>query len=329
MNKIGVFIGTRPELIKCMPLISSSDIYVPIFVQQHSDILNISYTKENHIISITEFCNNRLNNIIMSIMNSNILELPWKAVLVQGDTAVAFGGAISAYHRKIQVIHLEAGLRTYDLDNPWPEEGYRQMIDSVSNIALCPSVLSAENLKNEHFNGHIEIVGNTSIDAICSYNLVPYIGKKVIVTLHRRENWSQIPAFFEAIEQLANIYTDLTFIIPIHPNPEIKRHASIFKKVKVIDPISHIDMCKLLEECNCVISDSGGIQEEASFLGKYVYCCRKITERIELYDKYITYAATPDELISSFAPRQYLLPTSIIYGEGDAYLKINSFLKNI
>lgn len=329
MNKIGVFIGTRPELIKCMPLINSSDMYIPIFVQQHTDILDISLNKEYYTISITIFGDNRLNNIIMSIINSNVFNIQWNAILVQGDTAVAFAAAMTAFHRNIKIIHLEAGLRTYDLENPWPEEGYRRMIDSIANIALCPSANSAQNLINEKFTGEIEIVGNTSIDAINQYQLVPRIGNTVVITLHRRENWNQIKSFFEIIEELANSRPELKFILPIHPNPEIKKLGELFKCVQVINPLSHIEMCKLLAECNCIISDSGGIQEEASFLGKRVFCCRKVTERSELIDNYIVYTPTPESLKTLFTPQTELLPLSTIYGEGKAHLKINSYITNI
>jgi UDP-N-acetylglucosamine 2-epimerase (non-hydrolysing) len=329
MNKIGIFIGTRPECIKCLPLINSSSIYVPIFVQQHSDILTILEDRERHVIPITEFGNHRLNNIMMSIINSTVMDLPWKAILVQGDTAVAFAAALSAFHKKVPIIHLEAGLRTYDLENPWPEEGYRQMIDSIATIALCPGELSAQQLRQERFAGQIEVVGNTSIDAISHYHLTSTIGNKVMITLHRRENWHQIKEFFEVIEKLASQHPELTFVLPIHPNPEIKKLGALFHHVQVIDPLPHEEMCKLLAECNCIISDSGGIQEEASFLGKHVFCCRTITERTELIDDYLTYTPTPNALQLTFSPQTVLLPRSTVYGKGDAYLKINDYLKNI
>ena len=329
MNKIGIFIGTRPELIKCLPLINSSDIYVPIFVQQHTDIMNVPTNKEHYIIPIVEYGQNRLNNIMISIINSPIIDKSWKAILVQGDTAVAFAAAITAFNKKIKIIHLEAGLRTHDLENPWPEEGYRKMIDSIANIALCPSNQSAQNLIDEKFTGEIQIVGNTSIDAISNYNLNSNIGNTIVITLHRRENWDKIKNFFEVIEELANIYTDYNFVIPIHPNPEIMKLQTIFNRVKVINPLPHSDMCKLLSECNCIISDSGGIQEEASFLGKKVFCCRKVTERTELIDKYIIYTPTPECLKELFTPQKELLPKSIVYGEGKSYLKINEYLTNI
>lgn len=328
MKLIAVFIGTRPELIKCKPILNTSDIYIPIFINQHNDILDITFTKKYHFISITEYSNNRLNNILISIMTSNIFNMNWDAILVQGDTVVAFAAAVCAFHNKIKIIHLEAGLRTYDLENPWPEEGYRKMIDSIANIALCPSELSKNNLIKESFSGYIEVVGNTSIDAIKQYNLTPVIGDTVIITLHRRENWSQIQSFFETIEELAIKFPLLKFIIPIHPNPEIKKFSYIFNKVKVIDALSHIDMCKLLAECNCIISDSGGIQEEASFLGKRVFCCRKITERTELEDLYITYTPTPELLDLKFYEQTQLLASSHIYGNGFSHLKINTILNN-
>jgi len=264
----------------------------------------------------------------MSILQSDVFDQPWKAVMVQGDTAVAFAAALSAFHRKIRIIHLEAGLRTYNLDHPWPEEGYRQMIDSIADIALCPSIGAAENLVHERFHGPIEVVGNTSIDAILQHGLTPTMGNTVMITLHRRENWEQIPSFFKVIEELASTHPQLTFILPIHPNPDIKKAASIFQNVRVIEPLPHKEMCTLLADCNCIISDSGGIQEEASFLGKRVFCCRKVTERTELVDDYITYTSTPEELKSLFTPQTALLPRSRVYGDGNAHLKINAILTN-
>jgi UDP-N-acetylglucosamine 2-epimerase (non-hydrolysing) len=326
MKQIAVFIGTRPELIKCNPLLTSSPIYIPIFVQQHTTILDTSHNGNHHIIQIKDYGSNRLNNIIQSILSSDLFDLPWDAILVQGDTAVACAAALAALNSQKRIIHLEAGLRTYNLDHPWPEEGYRRMIDSIASFALCPSVGTAQNLKQEHFTGRIEIVGNTSIDAISKYNLTSKIGSSVIVTLHRRENWPQIKEFFEAIEQLAMRHLDLTFLLPIHPNPDIKRYSTLFQKVQVIDPVPHEKMCELLADCNCIISDSGGIQEEASFLGKRVFCCRQVTERTEIIDPYITFTSSPDSLLKLFKPQESLLPSSAIYGTGKAYLKINELL---
>jgi len=327
MKRIAIFLGTRPELIKCLPLIQSSSVYTPIFIEQHTDMLSDSYTTAKHTIKIQEFGSNRLNNILSSILHSDIFSLGWDAILVQGDTAVAFGAALTGFNQGIPVIHLEAGLRTYNNEHPWPEEGYRKMIDSITSIALCPSVVSSENLIREGFSGKIHVVGNTSIDAIHSYNLQSKIGSTVLVTLHRRENWHQIKGFFLAIEKLATQNPSLQFILSIHPNPLIKQYQSSFKHVQVIDPVPHKTMCEMLANCNCIISDSGGIQEEAGYLGKRVFCCRKVTERVELIDTYLTFTSTPEELLEKFYIQTELLPRSTIYGDGTTYIKTNSLFQ--
>jgi UDP-N-acetylglucosamine 2-epimerase (non-hydrolysing) len=329
MSRIAVFIGTRPELIKCKPLLDSSSIYLPVFVEQHSTLLSDVYVHATHKISITESSDNRLNNIISSILNANIWDTPFLAVMVQGDTAVAYAAALAAFHRGIKIIHLEAGLRTYNIQHPWPEEAYRRMIDVIADVGLCPSELSVQHLIDEKFKGIAVNVGNTSIDAICQYALYPKIGNKVIITLHRRENWARLAEFFEVIERLATLHTDLEFIIPLHPNPLIQKLQHILKNVRVIDPVPHYDMCKLIEECNCIISDSGGIQEEAGWLGKRVFCCRETTEREELLQYNVCLTPTPDELFTRFTPQTDILPAALCYGHGDACGKINTIIAHL
>jgi UDP-N-acetylglucosamine 2-epimerase (non-hydrolysing) len=324
MKNIAIIIGTRPEYIKCLPLLKSSNIYKLIYIEQHNDLIHINH--EHITIKIEEYSNSRLNNIISSLLHSPFFDRDWDAILVQGDTVVAFAAALTAFNKQIKVIHLEAGLRTHDNENPYPEEGYRKMIDAISSIGLCPSILSAENLKKEGFCGEIDIVGNTSIDVIKSYNITPQLSNKVLITLHRRENWAIIDKFFEVIERLANIYTTFEFILPIHPNPLIKKHINLFKKVKVIEPLNHKDLCEIIADCNCIISDSGGIQEEASFLGKKIFCCRKITERIELLHKYVVLTPTPEDLYTIFSIQTEILNSSTVYGNGDSCQKINTFL---
>jgi UDP-N-acetylglucosamine 2-epimerase (non-hydrolysing) len=317
-----VFIGTRPEWIKCAPLFVNPQ-FQPIFVAQQKELL------PEHsgfpTILINEFCENRLSNLVASILVADV----WSkaegvsAVLVQGDTAVAYAAAVAAFHRGLPVIHLEAGLRTRNLAHPWPEEGYRKMVDGIAAVALCPSKGAAAALKAESYGGQITIVGNTSIDAIAKYGLKPRIGTQVVVTLHRRENWALMREWFIAVEALAQKHVDLEFVIPVHPNPVIKDLADeIFKSVKVVPPLPHEAMCRLLADCNCVISDSGGIQEEAAFLGKRVFCCRVVTERDELVPTYVTLVPSPQELDSAFVPQHLLLPSATVYGCGEATEKI-------
>jgi UDP-N-acetylglucosamine 2-epimerase (non-hydrolysing) len=325
MNQIAVFIGTRPEFIKCEPLLASSTRYIPVFVEQHKDLVSLL---PGHRIQILESGADRLSTIVTSILSSPLwsTHLEVDAVLVQGDTTVAFAAALAAFHRGLPIIHLEAGLRTYNNSHPWPEEGYRRMIDTIATIGLCPSELAATNLRNEHFTGEIAIVGNTSIDAIKAYDLKPTIGNTVLVTLHRRENWSLIPEFFRAINTLAHRHPALTFILPMHPNPLIQAHKDLLTHVSIVIPMSHKDLCELIASCNCIISDSGGIQEEAGFLGKRVFCCRETTERTELLRHNVTLTPTPLILIEKFHPQTELLERATCYGVGDSVSLINAYL---
>lgn len=325
---IWVFLGTRPEWIKCAPLFVNP-VYIPIFVSQQKELL--PEHSAHPTIHVRDFCDDRLSNLVASILVADV----WttvatataggkpQAVLVQGDTAVAYAAAVAAFHRRIPVIHLEAGLRTRNLAHPWPEEGYRKMIDGLAAIALCPSEGAAANLRAESYGGIVEIVGNTSIDAIAKYQLTPRVGTQVLVTLHRRENWSAMREWFSAVEALAQRHTELQFVIPVHPNPMLRDlAATIFKTVRVVDPLPHADLCALLADCNCVISDSGGIQEEAAFLGKRVFCCRIATERDELCPAYVTLMESPADLNGIFTPQHLLLPRSTVYGCGDATSRV-------
>jgi UDP-N-acetylglucosamine 2-epimerase (non-hydrolysing) len=331
MTKIAVLFGTRPEFIKCKPLLTNSNELKAIYVEQHVELFDETFTTSVYKrICIENSSTCRLTNIVTSVLNSGIFDERWDAVMVQGDTAVAFAGALAAFHRSIPVIHLEAGLRTFDIQNPWPEESYRKSIDSMTSLAFCPTDVSMNNLRKEGYSGIAHIVGNTSIDVISSYNLKTHLGNKVLVTLHRRENWNVISEFFAVIEELAHTHPDLEFILPIHPNPAIRKNAeSIFKKVKVIEPLPHKELCELMASCNCIISDSGGIQEEASYLGKRVFCCRKVTERCEVLGSHVILTPTALELKTHFEKQTDSLEKSCIYGNGKTYLKVLEVIKSI
>jgi UDP-N-acetylglucosamine 2-epimerase (non-hydrolysing) len=324
MGEICVVFGTRPEWLKCKPLFDNQ-IFVPVFIKQHKD-MNID-VKSEYIIEVNEYGDDRLNNIICSLLLSDIFKKTWKAILVQGDTVVAFAGALAAFNKQIKIIHLEAGLRTHDLKNPYPEEGYRRMIDSITDIALCPCDSAAKNLINENFRGVIHIVGNTSIDVVSNYEFEPKIGKTVLITLHRRENWDIMEDLFKAIETLANRHPDYEFLFPIHPNPLFKKYIDIFEKTVVINPMTHRDMCLTLASCNCVISDSGGIQEEAAYFGKKVFCCRKTTERIDLLENHVVLTPTGLDLLNDFRIQTCLLSKATCYGIGDTSLKIKNIFE--
>lgn len=270
--------GTRPEWLKVKPLIKLLEVddFQLLFTGQHVDLLND--VKVDYKISISN-SSNRLDSIISDCL----LQFPnrnFRGVLVQGDTASAFACALAAFNRQIKIYYLEAGLRTYNLKHPYPEEGYRQMISRISDVNFAPTELSLGNLKNENVGGISFVTGNSVLDNLVSYNICKY-ENKVLITLHRRENHILIKDWFSVLNKLASDYPDVEFILPIHPNPQVQKHKSLLKNITIISPLSHIDLIKLLVNCKLVITDSGGLQEEGAFFNKKVIVCRETTERPE------------------------------------------------
>ena len=263
--------GTRPEYLKILSLyqklIDNNFIVKLLYVKQHKDLVeDISH---DYTLNIEE-STNRLDSIVLSILN-NFDKIPnFDYVLVQGDTATSYSISLACYHRKIKIIHLEAGLRTYDNENPYPEDVYRRFISTIAYIHFCPTENNVKNLNQEKIYNNIYVVGNTIIDLIKSYNYEVKYNNQILITLHRRENWDMIPYYFKKLEELAEQYPQYEFIYPVHFNDNIKNHSSILKKIRVINPLIHKDLCKIISECRFIISDSGGIQEEASFYGKKV-----------------------------------------------------------
>ena len=326
-NKILLCFGTRPEWLKIKPLIKVLDNYELLFTGQHPDLLkNI---KVDYQITIGDNPN-RLDQLISDCL----LQFPkgnFDSVLVQGDTASAFACAIAAFHRKKQIIYLEAGLRSYNLEHPYPEEGYRQMIARLANINLCPTNLSQKNLINEGVHGLCYVVGNTVLD-----NLLPYKRKceytnKVLVTLHRRENHHQMGKWFEEVNKLAKINPELEFILPIHPNPNVKKHKHLLTNVNVVEPLSHPELLDILVKCKLVISDSGGLQEEGSFFNKKVIVYRETTERPEaIKTGHLHLCSSPKNLASKFGYliNNYYINEICPYGDGNSSNKIYKIINN-
>lgn len=278
--KILICYGTRPEWIKIKPLVeklkAQDEIkYEVLFVEQHKDIVTGVYDKTLKVND--DLTHNRLDSIFSSILISDCDLREYTHVLVQGDTAAACAMALKAFHHKIPVIHLEAGLRTYDVENPYPEESYRQIISSVASIHLCPMASSKINLKTERKNGVVEVVGNTVLDNLI--NIKPRLGNNVVVTMHRRENHKLMAKWFEAINKIAK-KSKYNFILPIHPNPNVQKHKGLLTNVFVIEPLGYKQMIKLVSEARGIITDSGGLQEEGCFLNKRVIVCRRTTERL-------------------------------------------------
>lgn len=331
MNKpVLICFGTRPEWLKVKPLIDIMDKgdYKLLFTGQHEDLLqNITV---HYRVSIPDsFRYTRLDAIMIGCLE-NFPSGDFSSVLVQGDTASSFACAIAAYHRKLKIYYLEAGLRSYDLENPYPEEGYRQVIARLADVNFAPTVLSAENLNAERVKGDIHVVGNTVLDNLTQYGKGEY-GSKILVTLHRRENFHWMDEWFKYIDDLAIQYPQYEFIIPLHPNPNVQKHKELLQNVKVITPMTHEETIKVIKDCRLIITDSGGLQEEGTFFNKKIIVCRKTTERPEgIETGHLHLCENPKDLKDMFGnlEKNYYICKPCPYGSGDAAKKIYKIIKN-
>ena len=319
--------GTRPEYIKVKPLIDKFKGIIPykvLFTGQHMDIAPKDADYQLEIIDD----GHRLDSIITSMLNKNHVWEGITYVLVQGDTTSALAIALAGMNRGVKVIHLEAGLRTFDYENPFPEEYNRQIISRISTINLCPTELNYQNLVDEKCVGENHIVGNTVLDNIkgtpITYN------NQILVTLHRRENHHNLHEWFGELNKLAKDNSEFEFIIPLHPNPNVQKHRELLTNFKIVNPLSHSEMIDLISKCRFIISDSGGIQEEASFLKKKVIVCRKITERSETIGKSSFICNEPSDLNNLFysIKDDYISDVECPYGDGDSSTHILNILKD-
>lgn len=337
MNKnILLTYGTRPEYIKILPLMvelkKRKIKYKTLFTGQHNDIGMFDY---DYCISISDMGFNRLDLIVKSIMDMipyfNV-DNNFTHLIVQGDTTSALAIAISGFHNNIKVIHLEAGLRTYDIDNPYPEEINRRLISQIANIHLCPTKISQLNLIKENENILSFVVGNTVIDNLVKYKGKCEYGNKILITMHRRENHKLLSEWFTEINKLAKTHPEFQFILPIHPNPQVQKHKHLLGDVNVINPLEYEEMLELLTKVRLVITDSGGLQEECSYFNKKCLVCRKVTERPEAIGQSSFLVKSPEQLENVFNENinDYIINYDCPFGDGKSAEKIvkifNKFL---
>ena len=311
--------GTRPEWIKIKPLVKAFQGkvgYRIIFTGQHPELHGGEY---HRCLSINNG-KNRLDSITESIMNEIDFD-GVDAVLVQGDTASGFAVALSAFNHKIPVVHLEAGLRTYDLEHPYPEEGYRQMISRITNVHLCPTKTAKSQLLRDCVGGEIHVVGNTVLDNLV--DVKPSYGDEVLVTIHRRENHHAIDDWMEELDKLDE---KVTFIW--HPNPAVQSAVEKLKNVNVIQPLPHNEMIKRIANCKFLITDSGGLQEEGSFFNKKLIICRETTERPEVLEHHGRLCLNPKDLsgMVESLKTNYIIDKPCPFGDGESTTKIMEIL---
>jgi len=282
--------GTRPEIIKLSPVIKELQKrglgYKTVFTGQHDelyeDVKDLIPEPDYHLALMEADQTparvlEKLSGVLPKVLEENQPGL----LIVQGDTTTAAACALLAYYHKVPVGHVEAGLRTYDLTSPFPEEGNRQLITRLASFNWAPTRRAVENLQAEKA-ANIILTGNTVVYACLTYNFPVTYGDKVLVTLHRRENFgARMEHLFRQLEELAEKHPDLQFIFPMHPNPNVQRLRPLLRRVKVIEPLGYPQMLRLLSEVRFVITDSGGLQEECAAFRKKVLVCRDTTERPE------------------------------------------------
>ena len=305
LKKIMAVFGTRPEAIKMCPVIielkkrKDVDLYVCI-TGQHREILrsvlDIFGVKADCDFDIMK-SGQTLFDITFSITEKlkAVLENP-DVVLVHGDTTTAFAASLACFYMKIPVGHVEAGLRTYDVYAPYPEEFNRRAIDITAKYLFAPTRLSAENLLREGADEKkIFVTGNTAIDAMKYTVSGDYSSpvtewakdsRMILLTAHRRESIGEtMREMFRAVRRIADELDDVKIVYPVHPNPKVREAAgkilSDHPRIKLIEPLDVRDFHNLMAKSYLILTDSGGIQEEAPSLGKPVLVLRDVTERPE------------------------------------------------
>lgn len=307
MKKILIIFGTRPEAIKCCPVVlelrSRIEFNVHVCVTgQHQEmlkqVLDAFSIQPDHNLAVMKR-EQTLFDITVNILDAvkHVLESEKPdIVLVQGDTTTAFVAGLAAFYLRIPVGHIEAGLRTGNLYSPFPEEFNRQAVGLFAAYHFAPTEIAKKNLLLEgKKENRIWVTGNTSIDALkttvkSSYSspLLDWAGKRrlVMLTAHRRENWGEpLRGMFRAVRRAAECFSDIAVLFPAHPNPYVQKAArEVFddcENVKIISPLGVVDFHNMIAHSYMVLTDSGGIQEEAPALGKPVLVMRDTTERPE------------------------------------------------
>ena len=312
MKKVLTVFGTRPEAIKMAPVVlelnrSEHLESVVCVTAQHREmldqVLGVFKIKPDFDLDLmkTEQSLTSLTQAVLGGMQEIIAEVQPDVVLVHGDTTTTFATATAAFYAKVPIGHVEAGLRTYDKYAPFPEEINREFVSLVAAYNFAPTEKAAENLRAERRRPEtIFVTGNTAIDALKTTvgkdfqaqgkfaEALNWLGNSrlVLLTAHRRENWGEpLRQIFRAVRRLAEDLQDVKVIYPVHLNPAVRKAAEAVlgdcPKVRLIEPLEVVEFHNLMNRAEIILTDSGGIQEEAPSLGKPVLVMRETTERPE------------------------------------------------
>ncbi len=301
MNKLLFCIGTRPEAIKLAPLILEAKkrgfTTTVVTTGQHQELLEPFL---NFFSIAPDFRLNVLNqgqslsgltSKIISDFSPILTSLKPDLVFTQGDTATAFACSLVAFYEKIAVAHIEAGLRTHDSYSPFPEEMNRQLIGKIANYHFAPTDQAKENLMLEGIRDNIWVTGNTGIDALrITLDKIPDSPasnkKRILMTCHRRENHgAPLDRICRAVRAVLDQHPDTEVLFPVHPNPNIKERVQGLlgdhSRIHLVDPLGYVEFAAEMKKAFLILTDSGGVQEEAPYLKKPIFVLRETTERPE------------------------------------------------
>lgn len=307
MIKVMSIFGTRPEAIKMAPLVKELEKREEIksivcVTAQHREMLDqvletfkIIPDYDLNIMKSGQSLSEITSRVLLGLEEIIKKEVP-DIILVHGDTSTTFAGALAAFYNQVRIGHVEAGLRTYNKYSPFPEEMNRQMVDCMTDLYFAPTNLSKDNLVKENIDEEkIYVTGNTVIDAMettvdknYSHPVLDWVddSKMILLTAHRRENLGDpMRHIFKAVNRIVNEFNDVKVVYPIHLNPKVRQVAKeVFgdnERIRLIEPLEVFDFHNFQNKSHFILTDSGGIQEEAPSLGKPVLVLRDTTERPE------------------------------------------------
>lgn len=362
--KVMAIFGTRPEAIKMAPLVlelKKQNAYfetVIVVTAQHRemldsvlDIFQITPDYDLNIMKRKQTLSGITSSVILDLDAVLEKEQP-QIVLVHGDTTTTFAAALSAFYHQIAVGHVEAGLRTWKKYSPWPEEMNRQMTDNLADLYFAPTAQSRANLlKENHPQQNIFVTGNTAIDALAQtvqadyhhqvLDLIDPQKRMILVTMHRRENQGEpMRQVFRAIRDVVQSYSDVEVIYPVHLNPVVQKTAQEIlgkqKRIHLIEPLDVLDFHNLIDRSYFIMSDSGGVQEEAPALKKPVLVLRDTTERPEgvvagtlklVGTHYDSVKKEMEQLLNDPKEYQSMAQAKNPYGDGQASQRICAALR--
>lgn len=360
LRTIVCVIGTRPEAIKMAPIVHRLQAAgwarcVVVATAQHRDLLDqmlirlqISVDHDLNLMVDGQQPSGFLTRMLPALETVLDCEKP-DAVLSQGDTVTVLGAALCAFHRRIPFGHIEAGLRTHDLEQPFPEEGYRQMVSRITRWHFAPTENAAAALRDEGIApARIHVTGNTCIDTLLQTvaELGPprqQSGRLLLLTAHRRENFgAPLRSIFMAIREIVDRFPDVRVVYPVHPNPNVRLPASEMlgghARIELCDPLDYFEFVDVMRRSTLILTDSGGIQEEAPALGKPVLVLRTTTERPEAIAAGVArlVGTQEDAIVESVSlfltgdmARTDMVRAVSPYGDGNAAMRIVEVLAGI